>query len=91
MGSPLLLFKAQKNGAKATTKQTAKKPPAKPKATKKAALADKDDNAVSDAEMSSGSGANASSGIRAIPEGPKKTASEKYTKVRGPLLRSLHS
>ena len=85
------MFKAQKNAAKATAKPTAKKPAAKPKATKKAALVDKDENIDSDAEMSSGGGANASDGIREIPEGPKKTASEKYTKVGAPPLPSLRS
>lgn len=83
------LFKARENGAKAPTKQTAKKPAAKPKATKKDALVDKDDNLGSDAEMSSDAGA--SNGIRAVPEGSKKTASEKYTKVRVLFPRSLHN
>lgn len=87
----MLLFKTQKNGAKATTKQTAKKPAAKPKVTKKAALVDKDDNLGSDAEVSSDGGAGASNGIQSVQGGPKKTASEKYTKVRVILLRSLHS
>lgn len=74
---------------KATTKQAVKKPVAKPKAAKKAALTDKDANAGSDAEMSSDSGAGPSNGIQAVQEGPKKTASEKYTKVRTLLLHPL--
>jgi hypothetical protein len=69
-------------------KQIAKKPVAKPKTAKKAALVDKDDNAGSDAEMLSDGSPGASDGIRAIPEGPEKTASEKYTKVQTPLFHS---
>lgn len=80
-------LKAQKNGAKVTTKQAVKKSTAKPKAAKKTALVDKDDNAGSDAEMSSDGAADASNSIQAVPEGSKKTASEKYTKVRSPILR----
>ena len=76
---------------KAITKQIAKKPAAKPKATKNAVLADMDDNVGSDAEMSSDGGAGASSSIQAVPEGRKKSASEKYTKVRAPLLRSPYN
>lgn len=79
-------FKAQKNGAKITIKQTAKKPAVKPKTGKKAALIDKDENAGSDVEMSSDGGAGASNSIRAVPEGSKKSASEKYTKVQVPPL-----
>ena len=89
--SSTFYLKVQKNGAKSTTKQTAKKPVAKPKAAKKAALVDKDDNAGSDVEMSSDSGAGASNSIQAVPGGSKKSASEKYTKVRASLLRSSHS
>jgi len=77
----LTCFLIEKNGAKATVKQTVKKPSAKPKAVKKAALVDKDDSVGSDAEMSS-DGAGASNSVQAAPGGSKKTASEKYTKVR---------
>ena len=87
----MVLFQARGNGAKAPAKQTAKKPAAKPKVTKKAALVDKDDNLGSDAEMSSDGGVGASDGIQAVPAGSKKTASEKYTKVRVLLPCSLHN
>ena len=90
-GSPMFQLKAQRNGAKATTKHTAKKPAAKPKATKKAALVDKYDNDGSDVEMSSDGGAGTSNSIPVVPEGSKKTASEKYTKVRPSILRSPHN
>jgi hypothetical protein len=82
-------FKSKKPEAKATTKQAAKKPVPKPKATKKAALVDRDDNAGSDVEMSSDGGAEASNRTQAAPGGSKKTASEKYTKVRVSFLHSL--
>ena len=78
----LFSLKVKKDGAKVTTKQTAKKPPAKPKAAKKTALVDKDDNAGSDAEMFSEGDAGASNGVQPVPGGSKKSASEKYTKVR---------
>lgn len=85
-----VLVQGKKSEAKVTTKQIVKKPVGKPKAAKKAALADKDANAGSDAEMLSDDGAGPSNGIRAAPEGSKKTASEKYTKVRALLFHPLH-